>query len=150
MQILQSCAVDHFNMTVQRNGHDVHVQLNGHFLLGGATQQFREVVESLSEMNLRLVSIGLKGISKLDSAGLGELGRVAGSQLAGHRLLLKDYNERCIGLLQLTKLITLYDLPAATSNSQTSSHGGSSTKTDRVHRFETVNFVNDDDSWFEQ
>lgn len=95
--------------TREQNG-VVIVDCAGRVVFGDEAIQLRETVKGILEKP-RPVVISLKDVSYVDSGGLGTLvGLFTSAQRAGATIKLAALNSRVIDLLQITKLVTVFEL----------------------------------------
>lgn len=119
--------------TREQNGVTI-VDCSGRIVFGDEAIQLREVVKALLDRP-RPIVINLKEVSYVDSGGLGTLvGLFTSAQKAGTTVKLAALNHRVIDLLQITKLVTVFEtyddvnqavksFPAATPAAQTAKRG---------------------------
>lgn len=87
------------------------VRLEGNITLGEASGALRDVIRGLFASGVKNVLLDLGGVHYIDSAGLGELvGCYASAQNHGARLKLLNLQKKVEGLMQITKLITVFDV----------------------------------------
>jgi anti-sigma B factor antagonist len=96
----------------------VVLELSGRVTLGEATGKVREAVRNTVAQGHRKVVLNLKGVSYMDSAGLGEvIGAYTTMRNHNGEMKLVGVTGRALDLLQVTKLTTLFeffdDEPAA-------------------------------------
>lgn len=86
------------------------VDLSGRITLGEDLPQLRELIRNLLAQGHKNILLNLADVSYIDSAGLGELvsGRVAASNRGG-QLKLLHLTQKVEDLLQITKLLTVFD-----------------------------------------
>ena len=94
---------------VRRVGEVSIVDLSGRITLGEGSGLLRETIKGLVTSGQKNILVNLKGVSYLDSAGLGELvGSYATvTNQAGHIKLL-NAQSKVRDLLQITKLYTVF------------------------------------------
>ena len=87
------------------------IDLEGKITIGGGDVQLRQLVEeSLNSGHLKLL-ISLKGVSHIDSAGIGEMvGCYATVARRGGKLKLLHLPPKINDILQVTQLITVFDV----------------------------------------
>ena len=86
------------------------VELDGRIMLGDGASLLRETVEQALDAGHKNVLLDLEGVDYIDSAGLGEL--VGCNKLARSReanIKLVHLQKKIKGLLQITKLITMFE-----------------------------------------
>ncbi len=95
----------------QRTAGDITVlDLEGRIVLGEGDEVLRNKVREVIAAGSRKVLLNLGGVSYVDSAGLGELVRCH-TRLAreGGEIKLVHLTERMEDLLQITKLVTVFE-----------------------------------------
>jgi anti-sigma B factor antagonist len=87
------------------------VDCNGRIVFGEESAALRDMVKRLiEEKNTHLV-LNLGGVSYIDSGGLGTLvGLYTTAQNAGGSLKLASLTQRVGDLLQVTKLVTIFEV----------------------------------------
>ncbi len=86
------------------------VEFEGSMTLGEGSTLVRETVEQVINQGHKAIVLDLEEVGYIDSAGLGEL--VGCNTLAaanGARIKLAHLQKRIQGLLQITKLITIFE-----------------------------------------
>ena len=86
------------------------VEFDGAITLGEGSCLLRETLEGLLSKGHKHILLDLEGVSYIDSAGLGEL--VGCNALARSRdasIKLAHLQKKIQGLLQITKLITIFE-----------------------------------------
>jgi len=101
-------------MSFEMSSRDVYgvtvLDLKGRLVLGEGTSELREGVRACLNHSQRVV-INLAQVDYIDSAGLGELvGCHASAANRGSAIGLMKLNDRVHGLLQMTKLYTVFDV----------------------------------------
>jgi anti-sigma B factor antagonist len=85
------------------------VSCSGRIVFGEEAADLREVVKGLLPASKHIV-IDLKGVSYIDSGGLGTLvGLYTSARNAGGEIKLANLTQRVHDQLQITKLITVFD-----------------------------------------
>jgi anti-sigma B factor antagonist len=85
------------------------VDCSGRLVFGEETSKFRELVKGLIPQH-RNITLNLQGVSYIDSGGLGTLVSLyTTARREGAKVNLAQLNKRVIDLLQITKLITVFD-----------------------------------------
>ena len=87
------------------------IDARGRLTLGRETEAFRLRLKDLVDSGQRRIVLDLSGVDYIDSAGLGSL--VAGAatvRRAGGELKLANLTERVRGLMQITRLSTLFEV----------------------------------------
>jgi anti-sigma B factor antagonist len=86
------------------------VRLSGNITLGEASGQLRDVVRQTLAAGHKSVLLDLGGVAYIDSAGLGELvGAYATASNQGATLKLLNLQKKVEGLMQITKLTTIFE-----------------------------------------
>ncbi|HEY6293898.1 MAG TPA: STAS domain-containing protein [Terriglobia bacterium] len=99
------------HMVEKLAGNVMVLDARGRITLGRETEALRERIKSLTEAGHTRIVLDLAGVDYIDSAGLGVL--VAGSvsvKQAGGVLKLANLTERIRGLIQITRLSTLFEV----------------------------------------
>jgi len=96
---------------VRENGDVTILDLSGRITLGDATAQLRDRIRELSKEGKNKILLNMSHISYIDSSGLGEL-TAAYTTLSrvGGQLKLVNLSPKTHGLLQITKLTTVFDI----------------------------------------
>jgi anti-sigma B factor antagonist len=85
--------------------------LDGRIVLGEETVALREKVKSLLAEGKKKLLLDLKNVSMIDSSGLGALVAAHSSaSAAGAKLLLCNLGSRTNELLQVTRLLTVFEV----------------------------------------
>jgi anti-sigma B factor antagonist len=86
------------------------IDLNGRITLGEDLPQLRQLIRDLLAQGHKNILLNLAEVSYIDSAGLGELvsANVAAANRGG-QLKLLHLTKRVRDLLQITKLLTVFD-----------------------------------------
>jgi len=96
--------------TRDKNG-AVIVDLDGRLTLGEATGMLRETIRDLIANKKTNIVLNLKNLEYIDSAGLGELvSAYTSAKNAGGQVKMVNVWGRALDLLQVTKLMTLFEL----------------------------------------
>lgn len=98
-------------VNVRQHGKVSVVELSGKITIGEGDVRLREAVEQLLKEGRKNVLLNLKGVSYMDSAGVGEL--VACKKRAAEKsgvIKLLNPSGRVYDLLQLTKLIEIFEV----------------------------------------
>ncbi len=95
----------------QRNVNGVTVvDCSGRVIFGDEAALLRETVKAILPQSKRIV-LNLKNVSYIDSGGLGTLvGLFSSAQAAGAEVKLAELTQRSTQLLQVTKLLTVFDV----------------------------------------
>jgi len=100
-----------FEITARENGDVTVLDLSGRVTLGDATIRLRDTIRELTQGGRNKILLNMAQVSYIDSSGLGELtaGYSTVSQ-AGGQLKLVALSEKFHGLMQITKLTTVFDI----------------------------------------
>jgi anti-sigma B factor antagonist len=86
------------------------VELDGKITLGDGASLLRDTLNQAIADGHKNILLDLEGVSYIDSAGLGELvGCNSFAKTHGATVRLVHLQKKIQGLLQITKLITLFD-----------------------------------------
>ena len=87
------------------------VDLSGRITLGEGCSQLRELIRDLLAKGHKSILLNLGEVTYIDSSGIGELvsGFTAVSNQGGHLKLL-NLTKKVHDLLQITKLLTVFDV----------------------------------------
>ncbi len=89
----------------------VIVDLDGRLTLGEATGMLRETIRDLVAKNKTNIVLNFKNLEYMDSAGLGELvSAYTSAKNAGGKVKMVNMGGRAVDLLQVTRLMTLFEL----------------------------------------
>jgi anti-sigma B factor antagonist len=94
-----------------RNAKDIVViDVDGKVVLGDGDVEIKEIVDDLLQKGNKKILLNLAKVPYLDSAGLGEIIRcfTALRRSGGHLKLLSP-NQRIVDLLNITKLLNVFD-----------------------------------------
>ena len=86
------------------------IELDGNITLGEGSSLLRASIEQALAQGYKSILIDFEGVDYIDSSGLGEL--VACNPLAGAngaRIKLVNLQKRVHGVMQLTKLVTIFE-----------------------------------------
>jgi anti-sigma B factor antagonist len=87
------------------------VEASGRIVLGDETNKLREEVKQLLASGKKRIVINLSQVDFIDSSGLGALvGLHSTAQAQGARIRLAAITRRFHELLQITKLLTVFDV----------------------------------------
>src|SRR4029077_6455013 len=88
------------------------VDLSGRIVLGeGGSAGLRDLVHNLAKEGIKKILLNLRNVDFVDSSGLGELVSAFTSMRSqGGELKLLNLTTRVHALLQITKLLTLFDI----------------------------------------
>ena len=98
-------------LKTRQSGDVTIVDVAGRIQLGEGTSALRETLRKLVEKDQLKILLNLGRVSYIDSSGVGEL--VAGFTTVtgrGGELKLLNLSKRITGLLQITKLYTVFDV----------------------------------------
>ncbi len=88
----------------------VVVDLSGRVTLGEATGKLRDTLRELVTKEFKKILLNLERVDYMDSAGLGELvGAYTTVKNAGGSLKMLKVQGRTLDLMQVTRLMTLFD-----------------------------------------
>jgi len=94
------------------------VDLSGRIVLGEGSTGLRDLVRNLVSEGIKKILLNLRNVDYIDSSGLGELVSAFTSMRSqGGELKLLNLTKRVRALLQITKLLTVFDI---TDNEATS------------------------------
>lgn len=97
--------------TVRHHGKVSVVELSGKITIGEGDVRLRETIESLLKEGRSQIVLNLKGVSYMDSAGIGEL--VACKKRTAEKegqIKLLNPSGRVYDVLQLTKLVDVFEV----------------------------------------
>lgn len=84
---------------------------SGQITLGEATSHFRNTIRDLLKKGSRKLLLDLRAVTYLDSTGIGELvGAYTAATSASAKIRLLRLPEKIYELLQITKLVTLFEV----------------------------------------
>ena len=87
------------------------VDCNGRIVFGEESANLRDTVKKLIAENNKKIVLNLSGVSYIDSGGLGTLVALyATARNAGGAIKLANLTQRVDDLLQVTKLVTIFDV----------------------------------------
>ena len=87
------------------------VGLDGRVVLGEESNAFREQVKSMLAAGKKKIVLNMKNVTYIDSAGLGALVAAHHSaHLQGASLKLSNLGSKFQEILQVTKLLTVFDV----------------------------------------
>jgi len=87
------------------------VGCSGQITLGEATSQFRNTLRDLIKKGEKKILLDLGNVTYLDSSGIGELvGSFTSASSAGANMKLARLPRKIYDLLQITKLITVFEV----------------------------------------
>src|SRR2546430_1106544 len=87
------------------------VDLSGRIVLGDGSAALRDLVRNLISEGNKKILLNLRNVDYIDSSGLGELVSAFTSMRSqGGELKLLNLTKRVRALLQITKLLTVFDI----------------------------------------
>ena len=87
------------------------LEMEGRIVLGEETVGLREKVKALLGMGKKKLVLDLKGVTMIDSSGLGALvGVHSSAKASGASLRLCNLGSRTNELLQMTRLLTVFEV----------------------------------------
>jgi len=87
------------------------VDLSGRIVLGEGSTGLRDLVRNLVSEGIKKILLNLRNVDYIDSSGLGELVSAFTSMRSqGGELKLLNLTKRVRALLQITKLLTVFDV----------------------------------------
>src|SRR6266705_2391521 len=87
------------------------VDVVGRIVLGEGSDGLRDLVRNLIQEGNRKILLNLRDVDYVDSSGLGELVKAFTSMRSqGGELKLLNLSKRVRSLLQITKLLTVFDI----------------------------------------
>ena len=96
--------------TARKYGDATIVECSGRLVLGEESAHLRKIVKDELATSNRVV-LDLGGVSYIDSSGLGTLaGLYATAKNAGGEIKLANLNTRMRDMLQMTRLLTVFDV----------------------------------------
>jgi anti-sigma B factor antagonist len=95
---------------VRENGNVVILDLEGRITLGESVAALRDAIRELLDRDQKDIVLNLAGVGYIDSSGLGQLvGSYATVTNRGGRLKLLNLQKKLHELMQITKLITVFE-----------------------------------------
>src|SRR6266702_2366149 len=87
------------------------VDLSGRIVLGEGSDGLRDLLRNLVSEGIKKILLNLRNVDYIDSSGLGELVSAFTSMRSqGGELKLLNLTKRVRALLQITKLLTVFDI----------------------------------------
>ena len=87
------------------------VDLSGRIVLGEGSAGLRDLLRKLVSEGIKKILLNLRNVDYIDSSGLGELVSAFTSMRSqGGELKLLNLTKRVRALLQITKLLTVFDI----------------------------------------
>jgi len=97
--------------TIRTAGDVRIVDLDGKITIGGGDVQLRQLIEESLGAGQNKLLLNLKGVSHVDSAGIGEMvGCYTTVTRRGGRMKLENLPPKINDLLTVTQLITVFDV----------------------------------------
>ncbi len=100
-----------FNIAERRNDLVTILDLRGNIRLGEGSVELHEALRRLTESGEKKILLNMADVSHIDSSGLGEL--VSGYTTlhkTGGEIKLFHLSERIEELMEMTKLLTIFDI----------------------------------------
>jgi anti-sigma B factor antagonist len=99
------------NFSTRRIGNVIIIDVNGKIILGEGEAELKKTVDALIKQGRKNVLLNLAKVPYVDSAGLGEIIRCfTALRRGGGDFKLLSPNQRVIDLLNVTKLLNVFDL----------------------------------------
>jgi anti-sigma B factor antagonist len=109
--VMYSCCFMKFLATCRDVGDIAVVDFSGQITLGEGSAALRKMTKDLLASGKLKVVYNLSEVDYIDSAGLGELvASFMAARSAGGELKLANLTTRVRGLIQLTRLFTIFDV----------------------------------------
>jgi anti-sigma B factor antagonist len=87
------------------------VDLSGRIVLGEGSTGLRDLIRNLVKEGIKKILLNLRNVDYIDSSGLGELvSPFTSMRSQGGDLKLLNLTKRVRALLQITKLLTVFDI----------------------------------------
>ncbi len=97
-------------------GDVVVVEIDGKITIGEGDVALRNTIKELLEQGKKKIVIDMKGVSYMDSSGVGELASAyTTTKKQGGELKLANLNTKVHDLLQLTTLISIFEVYDSTA-----------------------------------
>ena len=97
-------------INVRESDHVVILDLNGRITIGEEAASMRDTIKELLESGQKNILLNLAEVSYIDSTGLGQfVGSFATVTSRGGQLKLLNLQKRLQELMQITKLITVFE-----------------------------------------
>jgi anti-anti-sigma factor len=108
---LTPASAETLTVNVRYNGDITILDLSGDFTVGEGDTEFREAVNNRLAAGDRKFILNFKNLGNMDSSGIGELVSVDMTVVnQGGRLVLISVPQQTYGLLQLTQLISIFEI----------------------------------------
>jgi anti-sigma B factor antagonist len=92
-------------------GDVIIVDLSGRIVLGGGSDELRDLVRKLVSDGSKKILLNLRNVEYIDSSGLGELvSAFTSTRSQGGDLKLLNLTQRVRSLLRITRLLTVFDV----------------------------------------
>jgi anti-sigma B factor antagonist len=102
--------MSHLGIQERHTGPVVILDLDGQLALGSGSTELRNVVTRMLNNGSKKILLNLKGVTYMDSSGLGELVSASARTIRqGGELKLINVAGRVYGLLAMTKLVTVFE-----------------------------------------
>jgi anti-sigma B factor antagonist len=99
------------NTVFEEVGNKMVLKLAGDITIGEGDVQLRKNVQSALEKGFLKIVLDMKSVKYIDSSGVGELvASFTTVKNKGGQLILASLNNKILDLLQLTALITVFDI----------------------------------------
>ncbi|MGA2592097.1 MAG: STAS domain-containing protein [Bryobacteraceae bacterium] len=97
-------------INVRESGNVVILDLNGRITIGEEASSLRDTIRELLDSGQKNILLNLAEVSYIDSTGLGQfVGSYATVTSRGGQLKLLNLQKKLHELMQVTKLITVFD-----------------------------------------
>jgi anti-sigma B factor antagonist len=97
-------------INVRESGNVVVLDLNGRITIGEETASLRDTIKELLDGGQKNILLNLAEVSYIDSTGLGQfVGSYATVTSRGGQLKLVNLQKKLQELMQITKLITVFE-----------------------------------------
>jgi anti-sigma B factor antagonist len=95
----------------RQNGAVTIVELDGRLIFDEGDVMLRDCVNGLVRQGYTKILIDMKGVTRLDSAGIGMIvAKYVTAYMRGGRLKLPNLTNRGETLMDITKLVTVFDI----------------------------------------
>lgn len=102
------------NMKERQSGDVTILDMDGKITIGEGSVALRSAIRRLLEEGKKKVLLNLAGVSYIDSSGIGELvSSYTTINKDGGQLKLLNLTQKIQDLLTITKLLTVFDVPAS-------------------------------------
>jgi anti-sigma B factor antagonist len=103
------------------------VRLEGRIVLGENTSALREKVKGLIASGKKKLVLNMNDVTMIDSSGLGALVTAySATKSGGASLRLSNLGSKFQGLLQITKLVTVFEVSGTEAEAVAAFRGGAS------------------------